>query len=128
MAGGYIRIPIKFRTPNPFPLPPDTREVVLSPDLDLLTTALDVAQAYPAQARQSRVTGEVLVRCVAAEGGALTDCVALQEKPSGLGFGEAAVTLASSFHLKPAADDHPRIGAIVFFPIRLRPNRGFRLR
>jgi len=120
-AGGRINIPIRFRTPNPSPLPPQTREVILKPDLELLATADDVAQAYPAQARPSGATGEVLMRCAAADGGELRDCVALQERPQGLGFGEAAATLAGKFRLKPAADGHAQAGAMVFFPIRLRP-------
>ncbi|MFK5173479.1 energy transducer TonB, partial [Propionibacterium freudenreichii] len=57
-----------------------------------------------------RVQGRALLKCTIDDAGVVESCSALSEEPRGLGFGDAAVKISSSFRFKPGvgenASDH----------------------
>ncbi len=60
-------------------------------------TADDMAEAYPARAQRSGLSGTAMVNCVIAPQGALDDCRVVSEDPPGWGFGEASLKVAKLF-------------------------------
>jgi hypothetical protein len=76
-------------------------------------TVADIAAAYPARAKAAGVSGQVELTCEMARDGHPRDCAALTEKPGGMGFGPAAVKLAT--HLK--ASDQSLTNQNIFIPV-----------
>ena len=82
---------------------------------------IDFASLYPAQARAAKVaTGRGLVDCTVGTDGGLTACTVVEEQPAGLGFGKAALTMASGMALNRwGRDGASTVGARVRAPIRI---------
>jgi hypothetical protein len=60
----------------------------------------------------------VVLGCTVEAGGALSGCTVAQETPSGQGYGEGALALASKFRLCPwSTDGAPTVGAKIRLPI-----------
>ena len=58
--------------------------------------------AFPARAAASGVTGgSARLDCDVRQDGSLTDCRVSEENPSGMGFGDAALSVAHLFRLAP---------------------------
>jgi hypothetical protein len=81
----------------------------------------EFAAAFPKSALAAGVkSGEATLTCDVGEGGRLEHCVATSEKPTALGFGDAAVGLGNQIRLVAwTRSGQPLIGAIVILPIRL---------
>lgn len=63
----------------------------------------DRVKAYPKAALDAGVGGETALRCNVKPDGALAGCVLASETPAGMGFGQAALTLADRFRMRPEA-------------------------
>lgn len=76
---------------------------------------------YPAKAKAAGLkTGRAVVRCLVGEAGGLGDCTVEEETPPGLGFGDAAVTMAKAMALvRWTQDGFPAEGVAVTMPIRM---------
>ena len=62
----------------------------------------DMDAAFPARAAASGVTsGMVSLDCDVLRDGGLTNCRVGEERPSGMGFGDAALSVAHLFRLAP---------------------------
>lgn len=87
-------------------------EVTRWPDRDTF------ARFYPPAALAQGIAGRATLRCTVDETGALSGCVVLEERPTGWGFGRAALQMANAFRVRP-----PQSGARaqVVFPIRFAP-------
>lgn len=82
----------------------------------------DWAKAYPTQAAQAGVSGDVKMRCAATESGLLQNCAVISETPTGRGFGAAALSLATGMELKPStADGKPVAGRSFIVPVKFDP-------
>lgn len=67
-------------------------------------------------------TARVVMVCVVQPGGALSDCAVASEDPAGVGLGQAALALASSFRVTTwTAEGLPVVGARVRIPLRYEP-------
>lgn len=90
------------------------------PQWTALPTAADMAAVMPAAAVKAGVyKARVVMECRVAAEGALTSCATQVEAPAGLGYGDAAVRLASNFRLSVWTDEGlPSIGGKVRVPIR----------
>lgn len=65
-------------------------------------TSRQIADAAPAAARRARVDGMVTLRCIIGLDSRLENCRVVSETPPGMGFGEAAVRVATSrFRFSP---------------------------
>jgi len=77
----------------------------------------DVARAYPAQANGAG--GYAVAHCRVHQDGTLDDCQLIKETPEALGFGKAALTLATKFRVAPGWTRPPGAGELwVDVPIR----------
>ncbi len=56
-----------------------------------------IADAAPAAAKRGRINGMVSLRCVIGLDSRLHDCRVVSETPEGMGFGEAAVRVATAY-------------------------------
>lgn len=66
----------------------------------------EVMDAWPAAAKAKGVAGSAVMHCVADAAGAMTDCQVMIER-SHAGFGQALLSLASQYRVKPGArGDH----------------------
>lgn len=74
----------------------------------------EMARYYPDRAQRMGVAGEAVVTCVVAADGSLDACVLESESPSDMGFGEAALKLATLFRLQLAPGD---VGSKISLPI-----------
>ena len=56
--------------------------------------------AYPPAALALKISGHVVLSCVASAEGAVRDCQVKSEQPHNWGFGDTALTLASLFRIR----------------------------
>jgi TonB family protein len=93
------------------------------PQWTALPTGEAVIGAYPALARAANAgTARVQMRCAIAEDGGVKACVLVSETPEGLGFGDAALSLAPHFRLSVWSDEGlPIVGGQVIIPLRYEP-------
>ena len=84
---------------------------------------------YPTAALALRLEGRASITCVVTVTGALNECSVATESPPELGFGPAALRMATTFHMRPmTVDGGPVSGARVTIPIAFRlPNRSLTL-
>ena len=98
LAGFKVGIPISWPAQAAILGAPEMTTKVFS---DVPWTAApsyqQVAAAFPAKARANRRSGRATLNCRIAADGGLERCEALAEEPRGLGFGEAARSLAGAF-------------------------------
>lgn len=102
---------------------PSTDEAVITrPDWLEKPSAEAVSEAYPRAAAEAGVAGRASVRCFVMVTGLLTNCRVVEETPKGHGFGEAALTLAERFRMRPLlVDGKPEPGGAVTIPIAFTP-------
>ncbi|HVN02069.1 MAG TPA: energy transducer TonB [Caulobacteraceae bacterium] len=117
-ADVWVDIPIRFPAPGEGAIAGHT---VSSP---YWVSGFDPEQelkVFPPQASAKGIsTGYAVVSCVVAEDGALHDCASQGASPAGLGFSEAAVTLASTMRMDPwTRDGSPVDGDVVEFGVRM---------
>ncbi len=92
---------------------------VTNPDWLMRPSGGDLAHAYPMIAAMFQIEGHATIDCLVDAGGALTNCAAIDEAPKSLGFGAAAVSMASAFHMRPKTVDGVSVaGGDVRIPIR----------
>jgi TonB family protein len=76
---------------------------------------------YPEAARAAGLEGRVVLSCVVAGDGVLSDCVVIEETPRGKGFGEASIKAARLFRMNyRTTEGQPIEGARIKIPIRWR--------
>jgi TonB family protein len=107
VAGGTVRIPIRFAGPTQ--LPPGFRRMPTSDDL---------AKAYPEKAMRRGVSGVAVIDCGVNKEGDLADCALSSETPMNYGFGAAAVSLAPLFNVEPRMKNGVAVNGAVSIPIK----------
>lgn len=91
---------------------------VVNPDWISKPSGEDVGRFYPAIAQALFIPGHATLHCRVNSLGAVQDCTVVSETPSGLGFGQAAVSLSSLFRMKPKTVDGQAVdGAEITVPI-----------
>lgn len=80
---------------------PGPAQAQLRRDWSRLPTAADFEAAFPSTGFDHRPTAHAI--CDADTAGVLSDCVLIDEEPSGQGIGDALIGMAASFRLKPAS-------------------------
>ena len=86
-----------------------------------------IADAAPAAAKRARVDGMVSLRCTIGLDSRLTNCRVVSETPPGMGFGEAAVRVATArFRFSPPTAANGRPVAGTEMPLGIRFNLGGR--
>jgi TonB family protein len=73
---------------------------------------------FPEAALANKIgNGRVTLRCTVVPTGALTDCTAIEERPTGQGFAQSALSGAQNARISPRLVDGAAIGASVQFTI-----------
>ena len=80
-------------------------------------TAGDIRAAFPSNPEAQRRGGSATLQCIVTTTGAARDCSVAAEDPAGLGFGQAALTLAPQFLFRPAIHDGQPVESGVRVPI-----------
>jgi TonB family protein len=100
---------------------PGAKQLITKPDWIEAPSAALVAEVYPEIAQRTEQGGDVVLQCAVEASGHVTDCSTIYESPAGLKFGEAALSLAPVFKMRPAAINGKAVsGALVRIPIRFR--------
>ncbi|MGA0607741.1 energy transducer TonB [Phenylobacterium sp. VNQ135] len=80
----------------------DWYEIDTPPDWRKKPSPEDLAAVFPREALIRGMDGQAIITCTATVHGTLSDCIALWDKPAGMGFGGAAIALTPQFTMKPA--------------------------
>lgn len=111
IAGALAAVLIQAATPNGAPL--------VDPDWDRRPSGDDIARAYPKAAAKAFLAGVTRSTCTVTAEGRLTDCVSVEEDPSGSGFGKAAMSVLPLFRMRPVSrSGDPVAGRTITVPIR----------
>jgi TonB family protein len=110
-----VDVPFRFRDPAA----PDGRKIT-TPNWTRHLSPEAMVAIYPAAAIKAGVkTGLGVVACVVDLQGALTDCQARREDPTGLDFGAAAIEAAKAMAMNPwSKEGEPVDGLPIVLPIR----------
>jgi TonB family protein len=77
---------------------------------------------YPRAALRSGARGHVTLTCKVGDTGRFSECLVIEETPQNLGFGQAALKLASRVRMGPiTADGIWTAGASIIFPLNFVP-------
>jgi TonB family protein len=106
---------------TPAPAAPAPLKKVTNPDWVRKPSPEDISRYYPPLAQQHDIGGRARVQCRLANDGVLSDCVVLSEAPTGYGFGEAALNVATRFQMRPGTHDGRPIAGQIIVPIVFRP-------
>lgn len=118
--------PVAAVTPRPAPTPSPEPAKVPAPTAPKVgdfpwaggPTPEQLDKAFPPAARAAGVSGRSSIACKVKATGDLEACKVVSEFPTAAGFGQAALTVAPLFKLKPTTDDgKPLAGAIITIPL-----------
>lgn len=115
----YVTVPFHFINPA---RPEGQVRKVTSPRWISMPDPGRIQAAYPKTAADAGVkTGVGVIDCATGADGRLTDCRVAREDPAGLGFGEAAMSVAPIMQMNPWTDDgRPVDGARIKLPIQFK--------
>lgn len=92
--------------------------VIADPDWVRTPTVEELISTFPVAAIEKGASGEALIECHVAAGGALDSCFVLTERGGDYGFGAATVQLAQYFRMAPVSQSGaPVEGAVVRLPM-----------
>lgn len=114
--GASVQIPVTF-APE---MLTSNKPVTGKPKWTAVPSAEDLVGAIPPAAIAAGAkTARVMISCVIAQGGGITDCAVVSEDPPNLGFGAATLGLAKGVRVSIwTAEGLPTIGGGVSVPIR----------
>lgn len=102
----------------PPPVPAPAPAPASPPYWERLPTVEDMTRVYPAEAKARGAGGRATLDCAIAPSGQMTDCRVAQESPGDLGFGAAALSVASLIVLgEETRSSPPFAGGRALIPI-----------
>jgi TonB family protein len=127
VAGGFVRIPIRFQGPHRGPdLPLDGAATVTRPVWTEKPTAADIARLYPPEALKQGLSADVVLNCRVGADGRFAECGVAPPNdlpmPIAMDFGTATLQLAKLFRMQPqSADGAATAGGLIHIPVRWTP-------
>lgn len=119
----WSMLPVEKRNPQAADTPPRS-PVIMKPEWLRLPSGGAVAKAYPKAALAAGQSGRVTMSCTVLADGLIGGCKVVSENPAGMGFGEAALSLAPQFRMRATtADGGSVVGAAVRIPMSFSPPR-----
>ncbi len=92
--------------------------VIADPNWVRTPTVEELISAFPVAAIEKGASGEAVIECRVATGGALDGCYVITERGGDYGFGAATVQLAQYFRMAPRSQSgEPTEGAMVRLPM-----------
>lgn len=115
----FVTVPFRFLNPR---TAAGRANKVTSPRWISMPDPARIQGAFPKAAADAGVKqGVGVIDCATARDGHLTDCKVSREAPQGLGFGEAAMTVAPIMQMNPWTDDgRPIDGARIKLPVEFK--------
>lgn len=108
-----VKIQVRFALHPQPAVSPDLTEMahtVIQPFIVSRPTQDQIKAAYPVRALDDQISGGAVIDCVVTREGRLATCEVAAERPSGYGFGAAALDVAKDFVLKPRVIDGEPVG------------------
>lgn len=102
LAPKFIREPPGKGDPRVVTVPADWYRYDARADWLQRPSEEDLRGVFPRQVINKGADGKAVIHCVVTVQGALQDCLAIEESPVGLGFGDAAIALTPQLMFKPA--------------------------
>jgi TonB family protein len=84
-------------------------------------TAEDIYSVWPAAAARAGVGGHASMTCIVNTQGGLEECRVESERPEGMGFGAAVLSMAPQFSFRPATHDGQPVRRSVSIPLEFIP-------
>lgn len=88
-----------------------------APDWIRQPTREQIMSAWPVAALKAGKRGRAVLTCEVSASGALRKCRVVEESPPGLGFGQAALNMATAFQMKPATRNGQPVSSEVTIPV-----------
>ncbi len=104
--------------------PPKT--IITNPDWLQKPTFDQMMAIYPLNAFRQDLEGKATIRCIVTTSGLLRACTVVSETPPGNGFGEAALTLSTTFLMKPGTRNGAPVESEVTVPINFQTAKSSR--
>jgi TonB family protein len=122
VAGGIVRIPIRFALPPSPTAAPADRSFALTTSGPKAVKWLEKPNAQELEMTMARYArawdGRVVMSCVAAADGRFAGCRIDSETPAGVGFAAAALSLVHAFKMSPTTADGGSVsGGTISVPI-----------
>lgn len=95
--------------------------IVVPAKFKRLPTAEEMRDSYPAGAARNLNAAFTQLKCTIGIDGRLHDCTVENERPAGLGFGAAALSLAEFFSFTPKTVDGRAVPSELDLPINWQP-------
>ena len=116
-SGWKIDVPFDFEDPSRVTTPIEIYDPLWLKQVN----PASVVSLFPPEAIKAGVkSGATKLDCAVAADGGLKDCAVVSEDPAGLGFGEAALTIAGVMQMNPwSRQGAPVEGAHIILPIKL---------
>ncbi|HEY3814961.1 MAG TPA: energy transducer TonB [Caulobacteraceae bacterium] len=95
--------------------------VITNPDWITRPNSDQLLAAFPKDALDKGVSGDVQLECQVEVDTTLSGCAVIKEDPPGMGFGAAGLSLAATMHMRPQTVDGKAVrGARVIVPLNFK--------
>ncbi len=84
----------------------------------------DIRAVWPREAMKRGGSGRAVISCLVTSQGALTQCMTIEERPAGAGFGGAAIALSPQMTFKPARLNGVAVPSPVTIPLHFELGGG----
>lgn len=101
------------------PRPPGEGSIIVDPQWIQRPNGEDINRYYPMQAARRELQGRAVLACAVTAEGTLTGCKVVEESPTDVGFGDAALKLSTRYRMRSTLPDGRSVaGGAIRIPLR----------